>query len=270
MRKNTESNLANILKELKNMNMIMWSRQDLKYKAKIAFKANYWKSVLVAFLATILTGAASSKAGQENAEQIVGGGSPDPGIALLIGFGALVLVILVIAIDILLVNPLRVGCCNFFLCNRRNSNTDLGALEIGFRANWKNNVVVMFMTQLYIFLWSLLLIVPGIIKHYQYYLVEFLLSENPNLEYHEAMETSKRLTMGHKMNIFWMEISFIGWYLLGCITLGLVNLFYTNPYYEATKAELYVALAHPEESKIIEATPKDEKPQTVEFTVEKN
>ena len=251
--------------------MVTWNRQDLKYKAKIAFKANYWKSVLVAFLATILAGTATTTASKQNAEQIASGGTATPNgwIVLAVSGLIIVLILLVVAIDIFLVNPLRVGCNNFFLCNRRNSNTSLYAMEIGFRSNYKNNVLVMFMTQLFIALWSLLFIIPGVIKHYQYYLVEFLLSENPNIDYHDAMETSKRLTMGHKMNIFWMEISFIGWYLLGALTFGLVNLFYTNPYYEATKAELYIALAHPEESNIIEATPKEEQAQTVEFTVEK-
>ena len=250
--------------------MNMWTRQDLKYKAKIAFKANYWKSVLVAFLATILAGAATASQSKENAENIVNGVNPNFWQMLAIGGLAIILVIAVILIDIFLINPLKVGCNNFFLCNRRNSNTDLYALEIGFKSNYKNTVVVMFMTQLYIALWSLLFVIPGVIKHYQYYLVEFLLSENPNMDYHEAMDTSRRLTMGHKWNIFVMELSFIGWFILGCLTLGLVNLFYTQPYYEATRAELYIALAHPAESDVIEATPREEKAQTVDFTVEKN
>lgn len=250
--------------------MNMWTRQDLKYKAKIAFKANYWKSVLVAFLATILTGAATASQSKENVENIANGYNPDLWQVLAIGGLAIILVIAVILIDIFLVNPLRVGCNNFFLCNRRNSNTDLYALEIGFKSNYKNNVVVMFMTQLYIALWSLLFVIPGIYKHYQYYLVEYILSENPNIDYHDAMETSKRLMNGHKLNTLILELSFLGWYLLGCLTFGLVNLFYTQPYFEATRAELYIALAHPAESDVIEATPKEEQAQTVDFTVEKN
>ncbi|MBQ0041633.1 MAG: DUF975 family protein [Clostridiales bacterium] len=248
----------------------MWTRQDLKYKAKIAFKANYWKSVLVAFLATILAGAATTSQSKRNAENIANGVDPSLWQVLAISGIVIFLIIVVILIDIFLVNPLRVGCNNFFLCNRRNSNTDLYALEIGFKSNYKNNVIVMFMTQLFIALWSLLFVIPGIYKHYQYYLVEFILAENPSIDYHEAMETSKRLMEGSKMNTLVMELSFIGWYLLGCLTFGLVNLFYTNPYYEATKAELYIALAHPAESDVIEATPKEEKAQTVDFTVEKN
>ena len=249
----------------------MWTRQELKAKAKIAYKANYWKCVLVAFLATILEGTASSSASKENAEQVASGtiGTPNFWAVLAVSGFVIFLIIAVIAIDVLLVNPLKVGCNNFFLCNRRNSNTGLYALEIGFKSNWKNNVIVMFMTQLYIFLWSLLFIIPGIIKALEYILVPYILSEDPNIDYHSAMEKSKALTMGHKMEIVWLILSFAGWYLLGLCTLGLVNLFITQPYFEATTAELYVALAHPAESEVIEATPKAEQAQTVEFTVEK-
>ena len=250
----------------------MWNRKDLKARGKIAFKSNYWRCVLVAFLATLISGQITSATGKQEVESLASGGGfagsfqPSLGEIALFGGIAFGSVLLVILIDVLLVNPLIVGCNNFFLCNRRNSNTDLEALERGFKPNYKNSVIVMLMTRLIIFAWTLLLIVPGIIKYYEYYMVEYILSENPDIDYHDAMAISKQMMEGHKMNTFILELSFIGWILLGGLTLGLLNLFYVNPYMEATKAELYVELAHPSETNFI--NPDEGRAKTVEFTVE--
>ena len=256
----------------------MWIRQDLKAKAKIAFKANYWKCVLVAFLAMIMQGTASTSGSKQTTEDIINGdgihfdpGTFSPVAVLAIIGGSFLLVLLVIAIDILLINPLIVGCDNFFLNNRRDSETGVGAIAFGFNTNYLNVVKVKFMTDLFIALWTLCLIVPGIIKYYEYRMVSYILAENPDVDYKTAQQMSRQLMDGHKMAAFWLDLSFIGWYILGGLTWNLVNLFWTFPYVQATNAELYIALAHPAESNVIEAGgPAVKGAQTVEFTVEKN
>ena len=256
----------------------MWTRQDLKAKAKIAFKANYWRCVLIGALAMLMQGAISVSGSKDATKDIMSGNGIhidpsafNPFAILAIGAGSVLLVLAVFAIDILLINPLIVGCDNFFLNNRRDSETDVSALEFGFRTNYMNIVKVKFMTDLFIALWTLCLIIPGIIKYYEYRMVSYILVENPDIDYKDAQMQSKQLMEGHKLNAFILDLSFLLWYIAGSMTWGLVNLFYTFPYVQATNAELYIALAHPLESDVIEAGgPAVKGAETVEFTVEKN
>ena len=88
---------------------------------------------------------------------------------------------------------------------------------------------------------SLLLLIPYVIKSYQYGFVKYLLADNPQLKGTRARQLSTMLTNGEKGSIFVLDLSFIGWYLLGALCLGLGHLF-VNPYYEATRAELYIFL----------------------------
>ena len=89
-----------------------------------------------------------------------------------------------------------------------------------------------------IFLWGLLFIIPGIIKSYEYYMVPYILAENPGIDSRRAFELSKEMTRDEKFDIFLLALSFIGWYLLGAITCG-IGILFLEPYYQATFAELY-------------------------------
>lgn len=258
----------------------MWDRKDLKAKGKIAFKANYWRSVLVAFLATALTSSGSSAGANNASKQVVNNGTFDPNstgltngqMMLVLGSVAgivIVAIIIVIALDIFVINPLTVGCDNFFLMNRKNPSTDLSSLERGFKPSYKPVVKTIFMRDLFITLWTLVFIIPGIIKALEYRLVPYIVSENPDIDYKEALQRSKDLMYGNKWKAFVLDLSFIGWIILGCMTLGLLNLFYVQPYMNATNAELYVALAHPEESNtVLKYEGMGEDVKTVEFEVE--
>ena len=254
----------------------MWTRKDLKDKSKIAFKANYWRSVVVGFLACIITGSCTVAGVRFGTKRVVEGPnvtynvSPSQAIAILgiISGVAFFTILIVLAIKILVINPLSIGCSSFFLYNRRNSNTDLNRLEAGFTPNYKNCVKATFMTCLFIDLWSLLFVIPGIYKAYQYRMVPYILSEDPNVTYQDAQARSTEMMNGHKWNAFVLDLSFIGWEILGGLTMGILNLFYVNPYIQATNAELYVALAYPEESATIEAG--EPRAKVVEFEVEPN
>lgn len=253
----------------------MWTRSVLKARGKVAFKSNYWKSVLVALIASLLTTGATSSQGRSGIESIRDGsitfnaGDTQSIVSLGLFTTTFVLVLIIaIAIDIFLVKPLQVGCNNFFILNRRDRTTNIDALERGFTCNYKNVVKVQFMTNLVIALWSLLFIIPGIYKSYQYRLVPYLIAEDPDMEYKDAMLLSKRLMDGNKMAAFWLDLSFIGWAMLGALTFGILTVLYVNPYVEATNCELYIALAHPAEGSNLDNGPIDA--QTVEYTVEEN
>ncbi len=217
----------------------MWDRQVLKANGKIAFKANYWKSVLVAFLAALGTGAYVSSDVEEFSE--MSSQMPTEVLAILLAIaGGFSLIGLALAI--LVFNPLNIGCSNFFLKNSEESDAPLDYLSRGFKGDYWNAVLVMFLRDLFIFLWTLLLIVPGIIKAYSYRMVPYILAENPEMNYKEALDLSSKMMYGNKMNSFVLDLSFIGWMLLSGLTFGILYLFYVNPYMSATNAELYKAI----------------------------
>ena len=93
-------------------------------------------------------------------------------------------------------------------------------------------------TNFFIFLWSLLLLIPGIIKSFSYSMAPFILADNPELTAREALSESKKIMYGHKFDLFVLQLSFFLWYLLGAITLGIAYI-YIAPYYEATIINFY-------------------------------
>jgi len=101
-----------------------------------------------------------------------------------------------------------------------------------------NIIFTMFKKSILIFLWSLLLVIPGIIKSYEYRMIPYLLAENPNMNPDRAFEISKIMTDGEKFEIFVLDLSFIGWYILGALFFGIGG-FFVNPYVDTTNAELY-------------------------------
>jgi uncharacterized membrane protein len=230
----------------------MWTRQLLKENAKVAFRRNYWTCVLVSILAgflgvTTVGGSVNFDFSQESSgtsgdvSQMISGGIPD---YLVYALGGAVLIAFVIGIcfSLLVTNVVKVGCNRYFLENREHK-TDVSQLFYGFKqGRYGSNVWVMFLHDLYIFGWSLLLIVPGIIKTYQYALVPYILAENEDLDKDRIFKMSKEMMDGHKMELFVLELSFIGWALLGTLSLGMVGIFWTNPYMNATMAEFYSAV----------------------------
>jgi uncharacterized membrane protein len=152
-----------------------------------------------------------------------------------------VISIFALALNLLVSNPTRIGFARYFL-SAREVNTPVSELFSGFRRNYANSILVMFMRDLYVFLWYFLFIIPGIIKHYSYFMVPYLLAENPDMDYHRALELSSEMMVGHKMECFVLQLSFIGWYLLSAFTANILGILYVNPYETATLAEFYVAV----------------------------
>ena len=86
---------------------------------------------------------------------------------------------------------------------------------------------------------DILLVIPGIVKHYEYLMIPYILAENPGMDRKEAFQISKRMTDGQKMETFILDLSFLGWDILTVITCRMVGIFYASPYKQATFAELY-------------------------------
>lgn len=96
---------------------------------------------------------------------------------------------------------------------------------------------------LFIALWTLLLIIPGIIKTYAYAMAPFIMAENPNLTAREVLRASEELMEGHKSKLFFLELSFLGWEILNLFTLG-IGSFWLIPYKNAAYAAFYRNLSY--------------------------
>ena len=93
--------------------------------------------------------------------------------------------------------------------------------------------------ELQVFLWALLLVVPGILKALSYALTPYILADCPNIPAMEACRVSERMMYGHRSEYFIMELSFLGWELLSALTFGILHVLYVGPYIELTKAGIY-------------------------------
>ena len=111
-----------------------------------------------------------------------------------------------------------------------------------FSNGYMNVVKTMFLRGLFTFLWTLLFIIPGIIKGYEYRMIPYILAENPGIDSREAFAVSKQMMDGNKWAAFVLDLSFLGWQILSVFTCGILSVFYVNPYVYMTNAELYVAL----------------------------
>ena len=289
---------------LKGREKVMWTRKELKARAKASFKRSYWKCVLVAFILTLIGGAASGGSSgfssgmntiinnhaatqaidedtDENYDEVTEGDTTedpyyvDPesdltvnydtengvyvvngealtdedtamaGFVFVIVFMVVMTIIMAIAIvfDIFIINPLILGCNRYFYKNL-DEDGNISNIVYAFEHGYKKIVKAMFMRDLFIVLWSLLFIIPGIVKSYEYRLVPYIMSEDPELDYKEALAQSKALMKGQKWRTFVLDLSFIGWEILSAFTCGILSLFFVTPYRCSTEATLYEALRY--------------------------
>ena len=125
--------------------------------------------------------------------------------------------------------PLSVGFLNAFISGNM--------FKIAKTGYW-HKVWGMFLTNLFIALWSLLFIIPGIVKAFSYSMTPFILEEHPELSANEAIDHSRAMMKGHKFDLFWLILSFIGWGFLCLFTFGIGYLWLT-PYMETSVASFY-------------------------------
>ena len=220
----------------------MWNRAELKSGAKLALRGTYWQAFLVSLLAAIVLNLflsvdlimewhlLNSRALiQTDPMEYVSGLEIERTVNFLIG-----------PYELFVGLPILVGLARFFVRNRSGKG-DADDLFSPFFSHYGGRVWAMFVTRLFVLLWGLLLIVPGVIKSLEYCFVKYLIAENPELPGSRARAISSALTDGQKSSIFVLILSFVGWYALGFVCAG-VGILFVHPYYRATMAELYVTL----------------------------
>lgn len=136
-------------------------------------------------------------------------------------------------------NLLIVGEKRFFLERINYTEVPLRRMLLPIKAGkWLNTALAMAWRSLFQFLWNLT-VVGGIVKHYAYMMVPYILAENPDVGPMEALRLSQKMMRGQKWKAFVLDLSFLGWSLLSGLTANLLNVFFLNPYRTSVKAQLY-------------------------------
>lgn len=140
---------------------------------------------------------------------------------------------------ILLTGPMEYGLARLFVNNARGKDkVNLGDLFVGFQEDLGGAVGLGFMKGLFIFLWSLLLIIPGIIKTYSYAMAAYIQQDAEDKSWKTCLTQSRKMMNGKKWKLFWLDLSFIGWYIVGFLCLG-AGLLFVEPYHMQARAEFY-------------------------------
>lgn len=142
--------------------------------------------------------------------------------------------------SLVLTAPLMLGLIIFFLKFSNGEPVEVSNLFDGF-TYFGPALGLYYWMGLWIFLWSLLLFIPGIIKSISYSMSFYIMADNPQIGAKEALNISKRITTGFKGKIFMLGLSFIGWSLLACLTLG-IGFLWLVPYAQLSFVNLYKEL----------------------------
>ena len=142
-------------------------------------------------------------------------------------------------LEILVLFPLSLGVLNAFRKLLTEGDNDLvpNAFHLGFKP-YLHKVWGMLLMYILIVLWTLLFIIPGIIKTYSYAMTPYILHENPELSASEAIHRSRMMMRGHKFDLFYLYLSFIGWFLLCLLTAG-IGFLWLAPYVDTSLAAFY-------------------------------
>lgn len=188
------------------------SNSELKRKAKEQLGGNLFSNawmvaLLVCFLISAITIAA---------------GSVVPGLGALLILGAI-----------------EYGSARLFLDQARSgAPMEIGTLFSGFSSDFGELFILGFLVSLFTMLWALLLVIPGIVKVYSWSLVYYIKVDHPEYDWRECMRESAAMMRGYKMKLFLLDLSFIGWYIVGSLCLG-VGTLWVVPYHTATHAQFY-------------------------------
>ncbi|MBO5736960.1 MAG: DUF975 family protein [Clostridia bacterium] len=143
----------------------------------------------------------------------------------------------------ILTGALQYGVARVTTNCARNRAWGVGQVFSGFQECFVKALVLNIVHSIFIFLWTLLLIIPGIVKSYSYALVYYLQQEPENMhrEPTDLITESRQWMYGHKWQLFCLDLSFIGWYILGALCLGIGTLFVV-PYHQMARANFYLDL----------------------------
>ncbi len=142
------------------------------------------------------------------------------------------------------------GLCSAFLAVVRTQTMQFERL-FDCTKNFGPVFIANLLCSIFIALWSMLFMIPGIVKSYAYAMTNYILIDKPELSGNDAITESRKMMNGHKMDLFLLDLSFIGWYILSIFTAGIL-LLYVAPYHQAARAKFYEDLKGPVAAKATE------------------
>ena len=145
--------------------------------------------------------------------------------------------------ELILIGPLGFGLALIFLSLARGKESvDFGDLLKGFTDGGFVRLLLLGLLQnIFIILWYLLFIIPGIVKTYSYSMSYYLAIDHPDWDWKQCIDESRRIMDGNKWKLFVLDLSFIGWYIVGMLACG-IGVLWVYPYNEAARAEFYQEL----------------------------
>ncbi|QUG82936.1 DUF975 family protein [Bacillus nitratireducens] len=143
-------------------------------------------------------------------------------------------------IAMFIIGPLTIGASYFVLNVIRGNNARIGHIFRWFNdgSKFMKSFLTYLLMNVYLILWTLLLIIPGIIKSFSYSMTYFILNDHPEYTANQAITESRRMMNGHKMDYFLLCLSFLGWFILSILTLG-IGFLWLVPYFYSTSAAFY-------------------------------
>ena len=257
----------------------MWTRAELKERAKACLRKYYWAAFAVSLVFSLISGIGSpvtqpADSGYQDdyyeeygfveglgddlpavvgkIPAVIENVPVGPGVVqtgrMIYGVMAgvmIVFLILALVLGIFVIPVIAVGHNRYYMESRlMGRSAGFGKLLWGFSRHYLNIVLTMFLRDLIIVGGTFLCVLPGLYFAYCYYMVPYILAENPEMKPMEALRLSKQMMEGHKMNTWLLEMSFFGWMFLGAMACG-VGTFFVLPYYYATFAELSAVVRAP-------------------------
>ena len=147
---------------------------------------------------------------------------------------------------LLISGPITYGVSAMFLKQTRNGETmDIVDIFNGFKEDFSNTFLIGLMTFIFTILWSLLFVIPGIVKSYAYSMAMYVKVDHPDYDWKKCIDESQRMMSGHKGELFVLDLSFIGWMIVGAFCCG-VGTFWVRAYMEASHAQFYENLRRTE------------------------
>jgi len=139
--------------------------------------------------------------------------------------------------SLLITGPMILGLTVFFLALSRNQDAKLEQIFEGFN-NFGNSLAAYLLISIFVFLWALLLIVPGIIAALSYAMVFYIMADDKSIGATEAIDRSKKMMDGYKWKLFCLKFRFLGWALLCVLTFG-IGFLWLAPYVDTSMAKFY-------------------------------
>jgi len=227
----------------------MWSIGELKREAREVLKKCYPTALAVTVITAVLNNTGKVSGAISESIPSLSGKLGGLAVASELDLAAVIILLAVTVFSalfgsvlmMLISGPIKVGECRYFL-EGTQYRFDIKNILHGFVCGKYINILfTLVIKEIFVFLWSLLFIIPGIIKGYAYCMAPYILAENPNIPAKQVIDISCRMTKGHKFDIFMLELSFIGWYILGALAFGIGTVF-VLPYGRASMAQMYLAL----------------------------